>query len=224
MLQYDGICILGVHVPYICIHLVCLFMWGLQCSNITQWQNYYVGDLVLGKQEITGQEKKIKERTILSVLTVNDRKEENKVPSSYLDSLAKTPSKMVTNYKHKKILQLFLITEKGCKSQHQLQRSQWSSQHCRRNRQPVPDPSGPGSRRKEYRFSGATWSSARWVRITLRCHRWCWARCVQCVWEPPQPLRAGKPVVLAPSTQCQARSELGILAEESNWHMLVYYV
>lgn len=38
----------------------------------------------------------------MSVLTVNDRKEENKVPSSYLDSLAKTPSKMVTNYEDKK--------------------------------------------------------------------------------------------------------------------------
>lgn len=47
-------------------------------------------------------EKKNKERKIWSVLTVNDRKEENKVPSSYLDSLARTPSKMVTNYEHKK--------------------------------------------------------------------------------------------------------------------------
>lgn len=107
VLQYDGICFLGVHALYICIHLVWLFMWGLQCSNITQWQNNYVGDLVLGKQEITAHEKKNEERRILSVLTVNDRKEENKVPSSYLDSLAKTPSKMVTNYKHKKYCNYF---------------------------------------------------------------------------------------------------------------------
>lgn len=38
-----------------------------------------------------------KKTTKTSLLTVNDKKEENKVPSSYLDNFANTPSKMVTN-------------------------------------------------------------------------------------------------------------------------------
>lgn len=47
-----------------------------------------------------------------------------------------------------KTLQLFLIIEQGCRNQHRLRRSQWSSQHCQRNRQTVLEHSGPGSGEK----------------------------------------------------------------------------
>lgn len=155
-------------------HRGCVFMWGLRCSNMTECQNYYVADLVPGEQEITTQgEKKKEERRILSVLTVNDRKEENKVPSSYLDSLAKTPSKMVTNYEDKKTLQLLLIIEQGRRNQRQLQGNQWSSQHCQRNGQPVPEHSGPGSGAKGALPSGRY---VCWVGMTPRCHGRCWGQ------------------------------------------------
>lgn len=69
---------------------------------------------LLGSQSSLGraggynsEKKKKRKKGNYTVLTVNDRNEENKVPSSYLDSLAKTPSKMVTNYKDKKYCNYF---------------------------------------------------------------------------------------------------------------------
>lgn len=84
VLQYDGVCIFGVHALYICIHLVCLFMWGLQCSNITQWQNYYVGDLVLGKQEITAQKKKKRRKE--NIVCTYSKWQERRKQSSFIVS------------------------------------------------------------------------------------------------------------------------------------------
>lgn len=151
-------------------HNVCVLMWEFQCPNIAEWHNYYVADLVLGEQEITAQEKE-QERKILSVLTVNDRKEENKVPSSYLDSLAKTPSKMVTNYEHKKTRWLFSIIEQGCTNQLWLQRRQWSSQHCQ----------GDGQCALTHGAMGG--GDGMWVQHGM--------------WQPAQPLLEKKLVVLA---------------------------
>lgn len=44
------------------LHTGCVFTWGLECSNITEWQDYYAADLALGEQEITTQGKKKKKR------------------------------------------------------------------------------------------------------------------------------------------------------------------
>lgn len=129
VLHYNGLCILGVQVPYICIQVVCLFTWGLQCSNITEWQNYYVADLVLGEQETTTQEKK-KRRKENIVCTYSKRQERRK-QSSFIVSrqFGQDSFQNGDKLRRQKILQLFLLIEQGCKNQHQLQRSQWSSQH-----------------------------------------------------------------------------------------------
>jgi len=151
-------------------------MWGLQCSNITEWRHYYAAGLVLGEQEITARGKK--KRRKANIVCTYSKWQERRKQSSFIVSrqFGQDSFQNGDKLQRQKILQLFLITEQRCKNHHQLQGSQWSSQHCQRNGQPVPRTAGRGVGRKEHCCSGAAWPTSRWVGITPWGHGWCWGQ------------------------------------------------
>lgn len=55
--------------------------------------------IFLTVREVLWQQSNDSKRELIQILTVNDRMDEKKVPSSYLDSLDNTPSNTETNYK-----------------------------------------------------------------------------------------------------------------------------